>query len=79
MRCVFFILLFLNVVDSVMAQSPPAVNLGNDTVLCFGQSFTVNAGNIGSNYVWSTNETTQQITVSIAGKYEEVLMFSALV
>jgi hypothetical protein len=40
------------------------VNLGADTILSPTQSITLNAGNIGNNYLWSTGDTTQSITVS---------------
>ena len=47
----------------------PIVNLGNDTTICHIGSFTLNAGNAGSIYLWSTNATTQQINVSTTGSY----------
>jgi len=40
----------------------PEVNLGNDTIVCQNGTFTLNAGNAGSAYLWSTGETTQSIT-----------------
>jgi hypothetical protein len=48
----------------------PVVNLGADTSLCAGQGgLTLNAGNIGSTYLWSTNDTTQTISVNASGTY----------
>jgi hypothetical protein len=47
----------------------PVVNLGNDTVLCPGVTKTLNAGNTGASYLWSTSATTQSITVSAAATY----------
>jgi gliding motility-associated-like protein len=51
--------------DSVQitAYPVPVVNIGNDTTLCGQNSLTLDAGNPGSTYLWSTGETTQQITV----------------
>ncbi|MFZ4414489.1 MAG: LamG-like jellyroll fold domain-containing protein, partial [Bacteroidales bacterium] len=45
------------------------VNLGNDTTICQGNSLTLNAGNIGASYLWSTGVTTQQINVTNSGTY----------
>lgn len=39
------------------------------TSICSGQSTTLSAGNNGSTYQWSTNQTTQSIIVSNAGTY----------
>lgn len=40
------------------------VNLGADTAITSTQNITLDAGNAGNNYLWSTGETTQTITVS---------------
>lgn len=42
----------------------PSLDLGNDTTLCPGGSFTLDAGNPGFVYNWSTGENTQTITAS---------------
>lgn len=47
----------------------PVVDLGPDTVLCDGQVLTLNAGNAGSTFNWSTNATTQTIAVTSTGNY----------
>lgn len=47
----------------------PIVNLGNDTTICPGISYTLNAQNSGSSYLWNTNETTQTIMVDTAGTF----------
>lgn len=47
----------------------PIINLGNDTTICPGVSYTFNAGNPGSTYLWSTGETTQTITKNAAAAY----------
>ena len=47
----------------------PQVNVGPDSLVCTGQSVTLNAGNPGDSYLWSTGASTQTITVSNAGSY----------
>jgi hypothetical protein len=47
----------------------PTVALGQSQLLCNGQTATLDAGNPGSNYLWSTGATSQTITVSAAGTY----------
>ena len=51
--------------DSVQITSypVPVIDLGSDTILCGESSLTLDAGNPGSTYLWSTNENTQQIIV----------------
>lgn len=46
------------------------INLGNDTVICIENPFTINAyhSNI-NNYLWSTGDNTSSITISESGKY----------
>ena len=48
---------------------PPVVFLGNDTTIMQGQTLILDAGNPGSNYLWSTGETTQTLPVSVTGTY----------
>ncbi len=47
----------------------PVVNIGNDTTICPGVSYTMNAGNAGATYLWNTNATTQSITANAPGNY----------
>lgn len=56
-------------IDVTVSATPPAVNLGNDTTICTGNSITLNAGNAGATYLWSTGATTQSITVNTSGTY----------
>ena len=44
--------------------------LGQDTTLCSGQTITLDAGNSGSVYYWSTGNYTQTITVYNPGLYD---------
>ena len=48
---------------------PPVVNIGPDSTICSNQSVTLNAGNPGSNFSWSTGATSQSITASTSGTY----------
>ncbi len=55
-------------VTHYLTVSPmPVVNLGNDTVLGLGQTVILDAGNPGAQYLWSTGDTTQQITAGAGG------------
>jgi PKD repeat protein len=47
----------------------PTVNLGNDTSICEDEFLTLDAGNAGASYYWSTGATTQTITVGTSGNY----------
>ena len=52
---------------NLSVQFTPAIDLGPDRVEC--DSFTLNANNPGSTFLWSTNQTTQAINSSIPGTY----------
>jgi PKD repeat protein len=54
---------------SVTMGVVPIVNLGPNQVLCNNQTATLNAGNTGSTFLWSTGGATQTITVSTPGTY----------
>jgi hypothetical protein len=45
----------------------PEVNLGPDEVLCGENMFSLNAGNEGANYLWSTGENSQTIVAEGTG------------
>lgn len=47
----------------------PVVNLGNDTTICPGVSYVLNATTPNATYAWNTNATTPTITVNAAGSY----------
>ena len=53
---------------TIAVNSQPVVSLGIDVTQC-GGTFTLDAGNPGSAYQWSTVATTQSITVSESGTY----------
>lgn len=52
-----------------VAPLPIPVNIGNDTTICPGVTYILNPGNPGATYLWSTNATTQTITVNQPGNY----------
>ncbi len=56
-------------VKDVMVMYQPVVFLGNDTTILQGQALLLDAGNPGSDYLWSTGETTRTILVSSTGTY----------
>ncbi|RQO31717.1 hypothetical protein DBR32_07160 [Taibaiella sp. KBW10] len=47
----------------------PVVALGNDTSICTNATLTLNAGNAGASYLWSTGATAQTINVLAQGSY----------
>lgn len=53
---------------TVNAVPIPVLDPNGGQQLCEGETLTVSTGNFNS-YVWSTNETTQSITVSDSGSY----------
>ncbi|MCE3228043.1 MAG: conserved repeat domain protein [Bacteroidetes bacterium] len=46
-----------------------SVNLGNDTIMCPGTSFSINAGVSGATYTWSNAQNAQTISVNAPGTY----------
>ncbi|MFI5221770.1 MAG: hypothetical protein ACHQK8_05555, partial [Bacteroidia bacterium] len=54
---------------NVVFNPLPVVNLGNDTTICGNNSLTLDAGNPGANYLWSTNDTTEIISINKMGMY----------
>jgi hypothetical protein len=54
---------------TVNSVAIPVINLGNDTTICLGTSFTLDAGSGYSNYSWSTTATTQTISINAQGIY----------
>lgn len=52
---------------SILLLTQPS--LGNDTSLCSGQSLTLNSGNTGATYLWSTGAVSQTINVTTSGQY----------
>jgi hypothetical protein len=58
--------------DSVTIGSlypKPIINLGNDTTFCWKKSKTLDAGNVGSKYIWSTGATSQLVLADTTKSY----------
>ncbi len=53
----------------VSVNAKPVVNLGEDKEFCEGGGITLDAGNPGAGYSWSTGVATQTIDVSQSGQY----------
>lgn len=51
----------------------PIVDLGNDTAICPNTSFSLDAGNAGATYLWSTGALTQTIDPSQDGIYSVIV------
>lgn len=47
----------------------PEIELGSDITVCEGETVYLNAGIVLPNYLWSDNQTTQQISVNSDGQY----------
>ncbi len=58
-------------IDSVrvLNYQAPVVNIGPDVQICAGTPVVCDAGNTGSQFLWSTGATTQTITVTQPGTY----------
>lgn len=59
---------------TVSVLAAPPVLLGADTTLC-GTSFTLDAGNPGSSYLWNTGAGTQTLNVTQSGTYSVSVQF----
>ncbi len=54
---------------NVVFNPLPIVNIGSDKNLCNATPVTLDAGNLGATYLWSTGANTQTITVTVSGTY----------
>jgi len=70
-----------SVTDTINVQfvPPPVADIGNDTTICSGQQVTLDAGNPGASYLWSTGATTQTITAAASGSYMVTVDLTACV
>jgi gliding motility-associated-like protein len=57
--------------DSILVtyNPNPIVNLGKDTTICSNIILTLNAGNNGASFLWSTGNTTNTINTNHSGNY----------
>jgi len=56
----------------------PIVDLGNDTILCIGDTLYLDAGPGADSYIWSTTETSQIIAVTSSGTYSVIASNGAI-
>jgi hypothetical protein len=54
---------------NVILRRNPVFTLGSDTSVCNGANVTLDPGNVGIEYYWSTGQTSQSIVVNGAGSY----------
>jgi gliding motility-associated-like protein len=54
---------------TVLYDSIPIVNLGNDTVICQGSNLVLNASFPGATYIWQDNSVNDTFNVSLPGAY----------
>lgn len=60
----------------ILYVTPPIVNLGNDTILCQGDSLLLDAGNTGASFTWNNNFSPNQpqtFVVKQPGKYSVII------
>jgi hypothetical protein len=57
---------------AVTVNTPPTVNLGNDTAIC-GDHLLLDAGNPGMTYLWNNNSTQQTLTAFMTGAYSVMI------
>lgn len=58
-----------NLSTNVIARSNPISSLRSDTAICSSAQITLDAGNTGCTYLWSTNENTKTINTTDSGTY----------
>ncbi len=56
-------------ITNITFNPVPIVYLGDDRNICEDNLSTISAGNPGSDYIWSSGETSQAITPSVSGIY----------
>ncbi len=54
---------------NVVVTGPPQMVLGNNVKFCGGSTLNLNAQNPGCTYLWNNGDTTQNFSVTAAGKY----------
>ena len=54
---------------NVTFESPPIVNLGNDTTICTNSTLNLNGSTSNATYLWQDNSINSTFTVSQAGNY----------
>lgn len=54
---------------TIVVTPASVIDIGNDTTICTGATLTLDAGNPGSTYLWSTGASSQTIAVNTSGAY----------
>jgi PKD repeat protein len=54
---------------AIQVESPPNFTLGNDTLLCYGQSYSLSPALSNCTYLWSNNSTGSSIGINQEGIY----------
>lgn len=57
------------VINDLFVTSIPVLDLGNDTVICDGETLTLDATLQNATYLWQDNSTSSSYTISTEGKY----------
>ena len=57
------------VIDTITIIDVAPVNLGTDTLLCVGDTITLDAGAGYDYYIWSTGDTVPKTSVTVSGQY----------
>ncbi len=65
------------VTETISVIAAPPYSLGPDTIVCFGTTALLDAGDGYESYLWSTGEGTQLIEVDASGTYSVVVAVSA--
>jgi PKD repeat protein len=60
---------YSSIVKINVLDQPFIVDLGNDTAICSKVNITLDAGNIGAQYLWQDNSTNQTFLVNTPGTY----------
>jgi len=61
------------VINDLFVTDLPIVNLGNDTIICDGETLTLDATVQNATYLWQDNSTTSSYTVSTEGDYSVIV------
>lgn len=54
---------------NIFFDTPPSLSLGNDTTLCLGDQYILDASVLGATYLWQDNSTNSTLSVNLPGAY----------
>ena len=58
-----------SIIQTVTVHAPPSIDIGSNTNLCQGSSFTLNATSPNATYLWSDNSTNSTLQITNSGTY----------